>query len=178
MKHNADTLRNVILSCDSIRDARNLSHVSSDCCHRASRASLTAREAPCTHVCHMRVHSAKHRVPTALIIMKGPRATTHHRLLTPRPARLVWYSSDDTSPGSTRTMLPGSRHDRLIRHFALPPAIACACSPNSCMPLHVTSIMHVSREFMQLGNVCPEQMHTLAPQHGARQTKLRRHPHL
>ena len=72
MKHNADTLRNVILSCDSIRDARNLNHVSSDCCYRASRASLTAREAPCTHVCHMRVHSAKHRVPTALIIMKGP----------------------------------------------------------------------------------------------------------
>ena len=136
MKHNADTLRNVILSCDSIRDARNLSHVSSDCCHRASRASLTAREAPCTHVCHMRVHSAKHRVPTALIIMKGPRATTHHRLLTPRPARLVWYSSADTSPGSTRTMLPGSRQDRFIHPLlALPPCIACACSPNSCMPL-------------------------------------------
>ena len=85
MKHNADTLRNVILSCDSIRDARNLSHVSSDCCYRASRASLTAREAPCTHVCHMRVHSAKHRVPTALIIMKGPRATAHRqdRLILP-----------------------------------------------------------------------------------------------
>ena len=91
MKHNADTLRNVILSCDSIRDARNLSHVSSDCCHRASRASLTAREAPCTHVCHMRVHS-KHRVPTALIIMKGPRATTHHRLA-------------DTPPCTTRLVL-------------------------------------------------------------------------
>jgi hypothetical protein len=135
MKHNADTLK-VILSCDSIRDARNLSHVSSDCCYRASRASLTAREAPCTHVCHMRVHSAKHRVPTALIIMKGPRATTHHRLLTPRPARLVWYSSADTSPGSTRTMLPESRQDRFIHPLlALPPCIACACSPNSCMPL-------------------------------------------
>ena len=105
-------------------------------CYRASRASLTAREAPCTHVCHMRVHSAKHRVPTALIIMKGPRATTHHRLLTPRPARLVWYSSADTSPGSTRTMLPGSRQDRFIHPLlALPPCIACACSPNSCMPL-------------------------------------------
>jgi hypothetical protein len=36
---------------------------------------------------HMRVHS-KHRVPTALIIMKGPRATTRHRLPTPRYAKL------------------------------------------------------------------------------------------
>jgi hypothetical protein len=48
---------------------------------------------------------------------------------------VVWYSSADTSPGSTRTMLPGSRQDHLKRRFALPPAIACACSPNSCMPL-------------------------------------------
>jgi len=73
------------LSCDSIRDARNVSPVPSDCCYRASRASLTAREAPCTDVCHMRVLSAKHRVPTALIIMKGPRATTHRqdRLILP-----------------------------------------------------------------------------------------------
>jgi hypothetical protein len=98
MKHTADTLRNVILSCDSIRDARNLSHVSSDCCYRASRASLTAREATCTHVCHMRVHS-KHRVPTALIIMK-------HRLPTSRSAKLERASNAMFSA----TVRPRSSH--------------------------------------------------------------------
>jgi hypothetical protein len=65
MKHTANTLRNVILSCHSIRDARNLSRVCSDCCYGATGASLTAREATCTQVCHMRVHS-KHTVPTAM----------------------------------------------------------------------------------------------------------------
>jgi hypothetical protein len=64
MKHTADTLRNVIFSCHSIRDARNFSHVCSDCCYGATGASVTAREAPCTHVCHMGVHS-KRKVPTA-----------------------------------------------------------------------------------------------------------------
>ena len=60
MENTADTLRNVILSRHSIRDARNLSHVCSDCCYGATGGSLTAREATCTHVCHMRVHS-KHK---------------------------------------------------------------------------------------------------------------------
>jgi hypothetical protein len=45
MKHTADTLRNVILSCHSIRDARNLSHECTDCCYCATGASLTTREA-------------------------------------------------------------------------------------------------------------------------------------
>jgi hypothetical protein len=65
-----------MLSCHSIRDARNLSQVCSNRCYGATGASLTEREATCTHVCRMRVHS-KHRVPTAKIIMKGPRATRH-----------------------------------------------------------------------------------------------------
>jgi hypothetical protein len=90
--HTADTLRNVILSCHSIRDARNLSDVHSNCCYGATGASLTAREATCTHVCHMRVYS-KHKVHTAMIIMKGPRATTGHRLPTPRPAKLKRVSN-------------------------------------------------------------------------------------
>jgi hypothetical protein len=82
MKHTADTVRHVILTCHSIRDARNLSHVCCDCCYGATGASLTAREAPCTYECHMRVHS-KHKAPPAMIIMKGPRATTRHRLPIP-----------------------------------------------------------------------------------------------
>ena len=45
MKHTADTLRNVILSCHSIRDARNLSHECTDCCYCDTGASLTGREA-------------------------------------------------------------------------------------------------------------------------------------
>jgi hypothetical protein len=89
MNHTADTLRNVILSCYSIRDARNWSHVCSDCWFGVTEASPNAREATCTHVCkcHMGVHS-KYKVPTAMIIMKGPRATTRHRLSTPRSAKL------------------------------------------------------------------------------------------
>jgi hypothetical protein len=88
MKHTADPLRNVILSCQSIRDARNLSHVCTNCCYGATGASLTAREATCTHVCHVRVHS-KHKVPTGKIIMKGPRATTRNQLLpTTRSAKV------------------------------------------------------------------------------------------
>ena len=72
MENTADTLRNVILSRHSIRDARNLSHVYSNCYYGATGASaLTAREATCTQVCHMRVHS-KHKVPKAKIIMKDP----------------------------------------------------------------------------------------------------------
>ena len=92
MKHMADTLRNVILSCHSIQDARNLSHVCSNCCYGATGASLTAREAPCTHICHLRVHS-RHKVPTAKIIMKGPRATARHRMPTPRSAKLETATS-------------------------------------------------------------------------------------
>ena len=49
MKHTAHNLRNVILCCHSIRDAGTLSRVSNDCCYRATGASLTAREATCTH---------------------------------------------------------------------------------------------------------------------------------
>ena len=55
MRHTADTLRNVILSCHSIRDARNLSHECTDCCYCATGASLTAREATfgrCQGSCH------------------------------------------------------------------------------------------------------------------------------
>ena len=39
-----------------------------------------------THVREMRVHS-KHKVPTAMIIMKGPRATKRQRLPTTRSAK-------------------------------------------------------------------------------------------
>ena len=42
MRDTADTLRNVILSCHSIRDARNLSHECTDCCYCATGACLTA----------------------------------------------------------------------------------------------------------------------------------------
>jgi hypothetical protein len=88
MKNTADTLRNVILSRHSIRDARNLSHVCSDCCYGATGGSLTAREATCTHVCHMRVHS-KHKVPKRpKIIMMGPRATTRQQLQKTRSAKV------------------------------------------------------------------------------------------
>jgi hypothetical protein len=87
MKHSADTLRNVILSCHSIRDAKNLSHVCSDCCYGATGASLTARGATCAYECHMRVHS-KHKVHTAKIIMMGPRATTRQQLRTSRSAKV------------------------------------------------------------------------------------------
>jgi len=87
MKHMADTLSNFMLSSHSIRDARNLSHVCRNCCYGATGAFLTARKAPCTHACHMRVHS-RHKVRTAKIIIKGPRATTRHRLPTPRSAKL------------------------------------------------------------------------------------------
>ena len=55
MRHTVDTLRNVILSCHSIRDARNLSHECTDCCYCATGASLTAREATfgrCQGSCH------------------------------------------------------------------------------------------------------------------------------
>ena len=41
----------------------------------ATRASLTARKAACTHLCHMRVHS-RQRVPAASSISRAP-APTH-----------------------------------------------------------------------------------------------------
>jgi hypothetical protein len=50
MKPTVDVLRNVILSYHSIQDARNLRHVCSDGCYGATGASLTSREAPCSHM--------------------------------------------------------------------------------------------------------------------------------
>ena len=80
MKHTADTLRNVILSCHSIRDARNLSHVCSECCFERSTESQgplrpQGREARCTHVCHMRVYS-KHKGAQTHDNHEGPQS--HH----------------------------------------------------------------------------------------------------
>jgi len=52
----------------------------------------TLRNVICTHVCHMRVHS-KYRVPTAKIIIKGPRATTRHRLADDVSTRRGWRAA-------------------------------------------------------------------------------------
>ena len=55
-------LSNVILSCHSIREARNFNSVCCNCCYETTGASLTARRAAYTHLCHMRVHS-RQKVP-------------------------------------------------------------------------------------------------------------------
>jgi hypothetical protein len=48
-KLSADTLSNIILSCHSVRDARNLSRVCCNCGKGTRGASLTARRTACTH---------------------------------------------------------------------------------------------------------------------------------
>jgi hypothetical protein len=53
-KRSADTLTNVILSCHSIRDARNLSRVCCYCGYVTTGSSLTARRAACTLMSHLR----------------------------------------------------------------------------------------------------------------------------
>ena len=63
---NETRLSNVILSChfvlSFIREARNFNSVCCNCCYETTGASLTARRAAYTHLCHMRVHS-RHNWP-------------------------------------------------------------------------------------------------------------------
>ena len=83
-KRSADTLTNVILSCHSIRDARNLSRVCCYCGYGTTGSSLTARRAACTHTyvtcegipdtrCPLPRESRRASAPTHVIGCNNPR---------------------------------------------------------------------------------------------------------